>query len=122
MPVRQEVRSFLRELHKLVLVAVESLEANLPRPFRRRRPAEQDHRPVRRIAGVVLHVGAEGQLLPVLAIDTDLVDVALYRLAEDLAAVLRPLRRAAGLLGLERLILLAVEADDKDADVTQVPA
>ena len=70
----------------------------------------------------MLHVGAEGQLLPVLAVDADLVNVALDGLAQDLLAVLRPVRRAAGFLGLELPVLLAVETEDEDADVAQVPA
>ena len=37
-------------------------------------------------------------------------------------AVLRPLRRAAGLLGLEGVVLLAVEAQQEDADVAEVSA
>src|SRR5690242_10178579 len=86
-PVRQEVGAFLGERHKLVLVAVEPLHADLPGAFGRGRPAEEDHAAVGRIAGVVLHVGAEGELLPAAAVDADLVDVALDRLAQDALAV-----------------------------------
>src|SRR5438128_35669 len=122
MPVRQQVRPLLGHLDELVLVAIELLDANLPGPFRTRRPAEQDHRAVGRVAGVVLHIGAEGELLPVLAVDADLVDVALHRLAHDSFAVLRPLRGAAGFLRLELCAFLAVNTQDKDADVAEEPA
>src|SRR5438552_4158104 len=91
-PIREQVRALLGDLHKLLVVAVQPLHANLPRPFRRRRSAEKDHRAVRRVAGVVLDIGAEGQLLPVLAVHADLVDVALDGLAEELRAVFRPAR------------------------------
>ena len=70
----------------------------------------------------MLNVGAEGQLFPVPAVHVDLVDVALDRLAEDLLAVLRPLRRTASLAGLEPVDLLAVEAEDEDTDLPQVSA
>src|SRR5437016_3032507 len=122
MPVRQQVRPFPGDLHELLLIAIQPLYANLPRPFRRRRSGEDDHGPVRRIAGVMLQVGAESHLFPVLAVHADLVDMALDGLAEELLAIPRPIRGTAGLLGLELVALLAVQAEDEDADRPQVPA
>src|SRR5205085_202226 len=48
--------------------------------------------------------------------------MAIYGLVEDLLAVRRPARRAAGLLGFQRRCLLAIQAEYKDTDVAQVPA
>src|SRR5205823_6405687 len=71
---------------------------------------------------VVLDIGAEGQLLPVLAVHADLVYVALDGLAEELRAVFRPARRAAGFVGLELKSSCAIETEDEDANVAEVPA
>src|SRR5262249_53747461 len=82
----------------------------------------ENQRAVGRVAGVVLHVGAEGDLFPVAAVGIDLVDVALDGLAEDAFAIFRPLGRAARFFGFELELLLAVGAEDEDADVAQVAA
>src|SRR5262249_7158941 len=85
-------------------------------------PTEQDHGPVRRIPGVVLKVGAEGQLLPVPSVQINRVDVALNRLAEHLLAIARPLRSTARFSGGKACVFLAVQAQDENIDVPQMPA
>src|SRR5208337_1396448 len=121
-PVRWQVRPFAGDRYELLVVAVQFFHADLPWALGCRCPAKQDHGPVRRVAGVVLKVGAEGQLFPVAAVHTDDVDVALDRLAKNSLAVLRPLRRTASFAGLEPLVFPAVQTEDEDVDVPQVPA
>src|SRR5207247_2041093 len=73
-------------------------------------------------AGVVLDVGAEGELFPAFAVNAGLVNVALDRLKENLLAVFGPRGGAASFFGFERNRFLAVEAEDEDADLAQVAA
>ena len=102
---RFEPSFVIRDLHKLILVAVHATFDARSATGAFSVPEALDHEDdqllVRRIAGVVLHVGAEGHLLPILAVGADLMNVALHRLAQQTFAVLRPVGRATRFLGFE---------------------
>src|SRR5438045_4924272 len=77
MPIGKGIRPVAGESQKFVVGVGQPLDANLPRPLRCGRPAKEDHCPVGGIAGVVLNVGATGQLLPVGAVRGGLTNVSL---------------------------------------------
>src|SRR5439155_20253274 len=56
-PVGKQVGPLLSELNEIRLVPIDVFHANLPRTLGRGRPAKKNHGTVRRVAGVMLHVG-----------------------------------------------------------------
>ena len=63
-PVGRQIGAFRCERYSIRLVAAQAAHADLPRTFRGRGAAEDQHRAVRRVARLVLQVGAMTGVIP----------------------------------------------------------